>query len=531
MLTNYITMPILTHKFKTMYKAKFIALLLMLAAVKSIAQQITPTPQWRPVYHYSPPTNWTNDPNGLMYLNGEFQLYYQKNPFENKWGHMSWGHATSKDLVHWKNYPVAIPEVVTKDTTTSIFSGSAVLDKDNTSGFGINGKAPLVAIFTADQPKQKKESQFIAYSNDNGLSYKLYAHNPVIDLNKSDFRDPNVFWYAPTKEWVMTVSMVNEHMVRFYGSKNLKDWTKLSDFGPAGFTKNGWECPSILPLTVDGDPAKTKWALFVSSGGGHGPLIQYFVGDFDGITFKNDNADDKVLTVDYGDCFYAAIAWRNAPANKKILLGWLQNGKPETYPWKGQMAIPRDLSLKTMDEGLRLIQTPSTIISSSLSKLVNNNVFTAKDLAIGSKGVKLSKLGHFDSNAYWIDAEFKLNGAKKAGFYITELKGADGTVAKKVAVGYDAVKQELYIDCTTAEKENKPADNLVLTAPMKAVNGKVRIHVLMDRSSLEVLGNGGEKVISTMIYPEAGANGLSAFSDGKAVISSLKMWDMSILGK
>jgi len=177
-----------------MLKTKFIALVLAVFALRTVAQEAqTPTPQWRPVYHFTPPENWTNDPNGLIVLNGVFQLYYQHNPFENKWGHMSWGHAESTDLVHWKHLPVAIPEIVSKDTTTWIYSGSAVLDRNNTSGFGRNGKPPVVAIFTADQPKQHKESQFIAYSNDNGMSYKLYANDPVIDLNKSDFRDPNVF--------------------------------------------------------------------------------------------------------------------------------------------------------------------------------------------------------------------------------------------------------------------------------------------------------------------------------------------------
>jgi len=219
------------------------------------------------VYHFTPDKYWTNDPNGLIYLNGKFQLYYQHNPQENKWGHMSWGHAESTDLVHWKHLPVAIPEVVTKDTTLYIYSGSAVIDKSNTSGFGKNGKGPIVAIFTGDLPKQQKEAQYIAYSNDNGMSYKLYDKNPVIDLNKRDFSDPNVFWYAPKKQWIMTVSMVNEFMVRFYGSKDLKHWEKLSDFGPAGYTKNGWECPSMLPLPVDGNPANTKYVLFVSNFG------------------------------------------------------------------------------------------------------------------------------------------------------------------------------------------------------------------------------------------------------------------------
>ncbi len=507
-----------------MYKAKFISLLLTLVVLNSFAQEKVPaTPQWRPLYHFSPPANWTNDPNGLMFLNGEFHLYYQHNPFENKWGHMSWGHATSKDFINWKNLPVAIPEVVTEDITTWIFSGSAVLDKNNTSGFGLDGKAPLVAIFTADQPKQKKESQFIAYSNDGGLSYKLYANNPVIDLNMKDFRDPNVFWHEATKQWIMTVSMVDEHMVRIYGSKNLKEWTKLSDFGPAGYTKNGWECPSLLPLTVDNDPAKTKWVLFVSSGGEHGPLMQYFVGDFDGVNFKNSNTSNTVLTVDYGDAFYAAIAWRDAPGNKKILLGWLQNGRPETWPWKGQMSIPRDLSLKTTDEGIRLIQMPSKIISNSLSKYAKGALLSKKNVSMNKESIELSKDGHYDGNANWIDAEFKLIDAKKIGFNLTEKKGT----TKKVIVGYDAEKQELFVNCTGTEANNKSPENLIQTAPMKTENGMVKIQVLLDKSSLEVFGNDGAKVISTMIYPDTDATGLSVFSDGKAVIKSLKLWDLN----
>lgn len=511
-----------------MLKLKIAALLLVTGAIKAVAQNAeTPTPQWRPMYHFSPPTNWTNDPNGLIFLNGVFQLYYQHNPFENKWGHMSWGHATSKDLVHWENLPVAMPEIVTKDTTTWIYSGSVVSDTNNTSGFGTNGSHPLVAIFTADQPKQKKESQFVAYSNDNGLSFKQYASNPVIDLNRKDFRDPNVFWYSPTKEWIMAVSMVDDHMIRIYGSKNLKEWVKLSDFGPAGFTKNGWECPSLLPLIVDNDPAKVKWVLLVSAGGPHGPFMQYFIGDFDGTTFINSNPQDKVLTVDYGDAFYAAIAWRDAPGNKKVLLGWLQSGKRETYPWKGQMSIPRDLSLKTTAEGLKLFQPPSSIVSGPLFTGTKNGTLSEKDISINGKEITLSSDGHFDGNSTWINAEFLMNDAKKAGFNIAVKMGGNGIVSKKITVGYDAVKQELFIDCTNSEKENKSEKNLIMTAPMKPVNGMVKIQVLLDKSSLELIGNDGEKAISTMIYPDDGAMGISAFSEGKSVIKSLQMWDLS----
>lgn len=508
-----------------MLSKKIITLLFAAATFNAFSQQApVPTPHWRPQYHFTPEKNWTNDPNGLFFLNGEFQLYYQHNPFENKWGHMSWGHATSKDLVNWKHLPVAIPEVVSNDTTTWIYSGSAVIDKNNTSGFGKNGKAPIVAIFTADQPKQKKESQFIAYSNDNGMSFTQYKGNPVIDLNKRDFRDPAVFWYEPTRQWIMTVAMVDEHMVRIYGSKNLKEWTKLSDFGPAGYTRNGWECPSLMPLTIDNVNKKVQWVMFVSSGGDHGPLMQYYVGDFDGTTFKPISDVSKTWTVDYGDAFYAAIAWRDAPQNKKILLGWLQEGRKETYPWKGQMSIPHDLSLKLMPEGVVLIQKPSSIITGKLNTLSKGRVFTKPATLLKDNVIKIEGQKAPTGNSYWIDAEFSIKESQKMGFNIFE--SADGS--KKVTVGYDAGKGEMYVDCTTSQKGLKSQRNLINTAPLSInAKGGIRLQILVDNSSLEVFGNGGEKVISTMIQTDASDNKISAFSEGSTTLSNLKIWDMS----
>lgn len=492
------------------------------AAAGGFAQQ--PTPQWRPVYHFTPQQNWTNDPNGLVYFNGEYHLYYQHNPFENKWGHMSWGHATSKDLLHWQHLPVAVPEIVGKDTTTWIYSGSVVLDKANTSGFGEGGRPPLVAAFTADQPKQRKESQFIAYSNDGGRSYKLYDGNPVIDLDMRDFRDPNVFWHEQTGQWIMVVAMVDQHQVRLYGSKDLKTWTKLSDFGPAGYTKHGWECPSILPVKAEGQPGKTKWVMLVSSGGDHGPLMQYFVGDFDGTTFKNDNPDDMVLTVDFGDAFYAAIAWRDAPANVNILLGWLQAGQRETFPWKGQMSVPRDLYLKATDEGLRLIQKPSAVVSKSIAKTATARSLSKRSVPLYNETMSLSSEGKFNTNSNWIDAEFELSPGSKAGFNIAEKK--DGS--KKVVVGYDEAKQELFVDCTSSEQGAKSQENLVMTAPLKKQGNKIKLTVLLDKSSLEVFGNDGERVISTMIYPDNDATGVSVFAGGRVKVSSLKMSEIKL---
>lgn len=296
-----------------------------------------PTPQWRPVYHFTPLKNWTNDPNGLIYLNGIYHLYNQQNPYENKWGHMSWGHATTTDLIHWTHLPIAMPETIDKDTIWR-FSGCAVWDKNNTSGFCKTGGC-FVAIYTADQPNLKKESQYIAYSNDGGMTFTNYEHNPVIDLQMKDFRDPNVFWFEETKQWTMVVALPREHKVRFYGSPDLKNWNLLSEFGPQGFIQAGWECPFLIQLPVDANPGKQKWVLMNSAAGRvKGTFMQYFVGDFDGKEFKNDNPPDTVLPVDYGDCFYAAIPWNNLPGTGRLSsAGWFPG---HSKPIRGKAKCP-----------------------------------------------------------------------------------------------------------------------------------------------------------------------------------------------
>ncbi|WP_316851483.1 glycoside hydrolase family 32 protein [Pedobacter agri] len=502
-----------------MRKINIIFTSIILFSLNVLAQE--PTPQWRPNYHFTSPANWLNDPNGLIYFNGEYHLYFQYNPFENKWGHMSWGHATSKDLINWKNLPVAIPERITKDTTTMIFSGSAVFDKKNVSGLG-KGKGPLLAFYTADLPKQKNESQYLAFSNDGGLTFTNYAGNPIIDLNKKDFRDPNVWWHEASKQWIMTVAMVDEHLTRFYGSTNLKEWTKLSDFGNLGDIGSGWECPFIIPLPVDGNRNHVKWVLAVSLFTKKGPSMQYFVGDFDGKDFKNDNDEKLTLLVDDGDAFYAAIPWNDAPKNQKILLGWLQPGGKETFPWKGQMSIPRDLSLKTTPNGIRLFQQPSKIITDKLKNHSREKVAKKKNIGLNGETFLGPTL-----NSYWIDAEFSINEAKNIGFKLAQLKDNKGNLLKEVEVGYNAAKKQIYVDCSRSEKGIKNDKNLIQTATVNPVDGKIKFQILFDKSSLEVFGNGGEKVITTIVFPEEKATGLSAFAiGGKATLTNLKIWNL-----
>jgi levanase/fructan beta-fructosidase len=484
-----------------------------------------PTPQWRPVYHFTPEKNWTNDPNGPIWLKGEYLLYNQQNPFENKWGHMSWGHARSRDLLHWQHLPVAIPELIDREKgdTTWIFSGSAVWDKDNTSGFCKNGGC-LVAIYTAHQPNLKKETQYIAYSNDGGLSYTNYAKNPVIDINKRDFRDPNVFWHKTSKQWVMTVAVPAEHKIRFYGSPNLKEWTLLSEFGPEGYINANWECPSLIELPVKGAANASRWVLMNSAAGGErGVFMQYYVGEFDGKTFKSDNEASLVLPVDYGDCFYAAIPWNNMPDNAKVLIGWMIPGPQKTAPWTGQMSVSRDLSLKKTAGGYRLLQEPAAIV---LKARPAGGFAEQKDLPVGTSP---SPLPHIPAeNAWWLDATLDMGTATTAGFSLARTADAAGKILTETVIGYDKTAHQLYVDRSRTSQTSARPKKERLTIDLPEAGNSIRLQVLFDKSSLEVFVNDGEKVLTTYLYPDEGATGCAAFAEGgNAVVKNLKVWDMS----
>jgi fructan beta-fructosidase len=503
---------------------KFLSLLGFVTLLGSAgkAQEQPSTEQWRPLYHFTPKKNWTNDPNGLIYLNGVYHLYNQQNPFENKWGHMSWGHATSVDLVHWKHFPIAIPETIDKDTTWR-FSGCAVWDKNNTSGFCKNGGC-IVAIYTADQPNLKKESQFIAYSNDGGMSFTNYDKNPVIDLNKRDFRDPNVSWNEELKKWLMVVAMPVEHQVRFYASDNLKEWKLLSEFG-AGYANANWECPSLMQLPIEGEPGKMKWILLVSAAGGdRGVFMQYFVGDFKNGQFINSNPAETILTVDNGDCFYAAIPWNHVPNDKKILIGWMIPTTKETSPWKGQMSIPRDLSLRQTTGGLRLVQRPAALIQQNLATLSEKKLTEIKELKITNTESDLAIHHAPKGNAFWLSAELETGSQANAGFKIAQQKNT----GQATVIGYDAAAHQLYIDRTKAGDDKLGKENLIRRIELPQTKGKIKLQIVMDKSSLEVFVNDGEQVFTSYIFPSEGADGMSVFSEGGiAVFKSIRIWDLS----
>src|SRR5688572_27857608 len=264
----------------------WLTLLTLVVSVSPLAAANRYQEPFRPQFHFTPERNWMNDPNGMVFFAGEYHLFYQYNPFGDKWGHMSWGHAVSRDLVRWEHLPPALAE----EDGVMIFSGSAVVDWKNTSGFGKAGRPPFVAIYTGHHTTKPLQNQHIAHSTDRGRTWTKFAGNPVLDIGERDFRDPKVIWHEETKRWVMAVAWPTNHKVRFYASPNLKEWTHLSDFGPAGSVAGIWECPDLFPIGRD------KWTLIVNIGGGApagGSGTQYFVGEFDGKEFRLDESYPK----------------------------------------------------------------------------------------------------------------------------------------------------------------------------------------------------------------------------------------------
>lgn len=298
--------------------------------------------EYRPKFHFTPAKNWMNDPNGLVWHKDEYHMFFQHNPFGRDWGHMSWGHAVSKDLLHWEELPVAIPE----GEDGAIFSGSAISVGDE-----------IIAIYTRD--KDKVQSQCIATSTDNGRTFKKFEGNPVLDLGMEHFRDPKVFRYQD--KWLMVLVKAHEHLVCFYSSKDLKIWEPLSEFGNVGATGGQWECPDLFPLSIDGEEV---WVLIVSlSPGGikNTSGTQYFIGDFDGTTFTPRYSTDKPRWLDYGSDNYAGVTFNNEPHGKRIFVGWLSSWQKKVHAetsWTGAMTIPRELGLTKVDSEMVLTQQP-----------------------------------------------------------------------------------------------------------------------------------------------------------------------------
>lgn len=485
---------------------------------------------FRPQFHFTPAKNWMNDPNGLVYYKGLYHLFYQYNPFGNSWGHMSWGHAVSKDLLHWQHLPVALAE----ENGVMIFSGSVVVDGMNTSGFCRNRNSKdascLVAIYTG-HIEGKSQTQHLAYSNDRGRTWTKYAGNPVLDIGYQDFRDPKVFWHEKTRKWVMVVSLSKERKVRFYGSEDLKSWHLLSEFGPEGVSEADvlWECPDLFELPVEGQPWKSRWVLIVNvnpGGAAGGSGGQYFIGDFDGKIFRNDNPKDTWLFVDYGKDFYAAVSFSDIPKSdgRRILLGWMSNWqyalKEPTEPWRTAQSIPRVLQLKQLPQGLRLIQQPIAELKRLRGKSVTlqnpplNSDFDSTPFKLPS------------GDALEILAEFECD--KNSAFAIRLQAGKGETI-----IGYDANQEKLFIDRTKSGEVDFDANfSGRHDASLKMHNGKVKLHLFVDRSSVEVFGNDGEVAVTERIFPPTPEQQIALKKSGTRVrCLNLTVWKLRTVWK
>ncbi|MFM2300553.1 MAG: hypothetical protein RLZZ84_289 [Pseudomonadota bacterium] len=407
----------------------------------------------RPSYHYAANANWLSDPNGLVHHAGEWHLFYQYNPHGEEWGHMSWGHAVSRDLASWQELPPALID----DAQFMIFSGSAVIDHANTAGFG---KDAMVAIYTG--AAEGHQAQCLAWSNDNGRSWTKYAGNPVLDIGLADFRDPNVFWHAPSQRWIMVVVLSAENRARLYASADLKHWEELSDIPGAGAPGTIWECPLLIELPVEGS-AETRWLFKVDVlHGAPGSGALYQVGQFDGTRFIPDHADWQVA--DMGREFYAAIAW-HAPrdaAGRPLWIGWMGNhdyqGRLPRQGWRGAMSLPRRASLVRQAGRLVLRQQfePAAVAHVPQVALGVDRIPQAARLTLPGSGDLTAVLG---------DAEGRL--------LMVERRGAQILVTRR-----DPVSPFLDAVCSARIAADSP------------------VELWLDAGSIEVLGDAGVLSIS-----------------------------------
>jgi fructan beta-fructosidase len=510
-------------------KKSLLSLCIMAATLRarSAAQEPSYDQPWRPQYHFTPPRNFMNDPNGTVFYKGEYHLFYQYNPEGNVWGHMSWGHAISGDMVHWQNLPVALHEFPGEYMA---YSGSAVVDWNNTSALCQNSdtqdRSCLVAVYTAAH--KQRQNQNIAFSNDRGRTWTNYAGNPVADLEASDFRDPNVFWYEPQHKWVMVAALADERMAVILDSPDLKHWTKRSTFGPAGDTAGQWECPDLIELPVDGKNEKT-WVLLISRNPGApagGTGVRYLIGKFDGTKFTSDGSDGPVLWADGGKDFYAANTWNDMPRSdgRRVWVGWFSNwqyANAEPTPlWRGAQSIPRSLMLRRYADGLRLVQSPIQELQS-----LRHQRLRLVNLGVAEANQEIRKIG-LKGEVYECEVELQSLQADEIGLRLRKSKD------EETLVGFDAAHGEVFIDRTRSGEVSFSKDFPGRHTAKLGKNAKVKLHVFVDRSSVEVFANDGERVLSDRVYPHPGSDEIELYAKGAGgKIVSLTMWELDSIWK
>ena len=440
--------------------------------------------QYRPAYHHTPAYGWMNDPNGMFYKDGVWHLYYQHNPYGSQWENMTWGHSTSTDLMHW----TFEGEAVEADAWGTIFSGSAVVDHNNTAGFG---KDAVVALYTSAAENQ---TQSLAYSTDNGKTLVKYEGNPVITSNTPDFRDPHMFWNEDIKKWNMILAE-GQHM-NIYSSDNLKDWKLESQFGAEYGNHGGvWECPDLMKMKVRGTD-KYKWMLIcnINPGGPFGgSATQYFTGDFDGKTFKCETAPDVTKWMDYGKDHYATVTFDNAPDGRHVALAWMSNwqyaNQVPTMQYRSANSVPRDLDLYEYEGVTYCGVTPSPELTAARSKKSTKNLTEACEVVVSLKG----------------NATVTLSNEK----------------GEQVVMAYDEKNKTFSMDRTKSGKTDFSDDfAAVTTAP---VHGKLsQLRIFVDHSSIEAIDADGKMAMTNLVFPTKPYNKVTVKGKGKYVVYNLK---------
>ena len=457
----------------------------------------------RPQFHFSPDSMWMNDPNGMVYYEGEYHLFYQYHPYSTVWGPMHWGHAVSTDLVHWQHLPIALYP----DKLGLIFSGSAVVDWNNTSGFGQEGKPPLIAIFTHHLMEGEKagrndfQYQSIAYSLDKGRTWTKYEGNPVIpNPGIRDFRDPKVFWHEPTQHWIMIFAAADQ--VKIYSSPGLKDWRHESDFGRGIGAHGGvWECPDLFELPVDRNEENKKWVMLVSINPGApngGSGTQYFVGSFDGSQFTLEEGYTQQLSagrpaywLDYGRDNYAGVTWSDIPEEdgRRLFIGWMSNWSyaniVPTERWRSAMTVARTLELQQTPQGLRVYSNPVQELQSILDEVqeippqeVSSRINLSSQLKEASSTLDI-----------YLELEWPEDAAPTAvAVVLSNSKGESVHVGLKPSAG------QFFID------RRNPFEAVHL-APRENPSNKTQLRLLVDVSSVELFADGGKVVMTDLFFP------------------------------
>ena len=476
--------------------------------------------KFRPAFHHTPDYGWMNDPNGMVYADSLWHLCYQWNPYGSKWANMTWGHATSRDLIHWERQePTILP-----DGLGMIFSGSSAIDHHNSAGFG---KDAIVTLYTSAAASQM---QSLAYSTDGGNTFTKYPGNPVITM-ETEARDPNMFWDEAHQQWVMLLAHALEKEMLIYTSPDLKQWTLASRFGKGMGAQGGvWECPDLFELPVSGSTGnEKKWALVCNLNPGGpfgGSATQYFIGDFDGTTFKADTDTTGTIPtkwMDYGKDHYAAVSWSDAPNNRRTVIGWMSNwqyaAEVPTLQYRSANTLPREMGIfKDTDGQYYLSSTPSP----ELEALRGGLHHQSRRFSLGKSDKTISLPTQNDGICeILLDIE-----ARKGQVLTLTLANKAG---ERVVLTYDSDKETLAFDRTQSGIVNFSQDFPAVTvAPTHRHDGKLSLRIFVDRSSMEVFEKEGRLAMTNLVFPNSPYTKLSLkCSKGKAKISNLKVYSLN----